>query len=126
MRLLIGLVLCGALAVAGCSDDNNNNGGSGGTAGSGGAAGDGGAGGAAGMGGQGGSGGMSAAKAFCDDYASICGFDSGGFTSQDDCEAGFDGFSEERQACVVMHLGFAEGGDTATHCPHAAGAAPCN
>lgn len=123
-----------ALGAAGCGDDDGNGGGtggsagSGGTAGSGGAAGSGGEGGtagAAGMGGQGGSGGMSEAKAFCDDYASICGFGDG-FSDQEDCETTFDGFVSTRQECVVMHLGFAGEGDTALHCPHAAGAAPCD
>jgi hypothetical protein len=144
MKSWLGLILCGALAFTGCGDSSSDSGGSGGTAGSGGAAGaggeagtggaageagmggEGGSGAVAGMGGEGGTGGMSAAKAFCDQYATTCGFDSGGFSGQNDCETSYEGFSAMRQECVTTHLGFAGGGDTATHCPHATGAAPCN
>lgn len=135
MRFLFGLILCGSLAFLGCSSDDNNAGGDGGSAGAGGSAGGGGSagaggmgggGGEAGMGGQGGVGGMSAAKSFCESYGTICGFDSGGFANAGECETAYDGFGADRQACIEMHLGFADGGDTATHCPHAAGEAPCN
>lgn len=136
MRILIGLILCGSLSFFGCSSDDNS-GGSGGSAGTGGSAGVGGDGGAGGTGGgaggvggagggTGGAGGESASKAFCDDYAVTCGFDGAGFQSEEECMTAYEGFSSERQACVEQHLGFADGGDTATHCPHATGAAPCN
>jgi hypothetical protein len=98
----------------------------GGAAGEAGMGGEGGSGAVAGMGGEGGTGGMSAAKAFCDQYATTCGFDSGGFSSQNECETSYEGFTVRRQECVETHLGLAGGGDTATHCPHATGAAPCD
>jgi hypothetical protein len=129
MRILIVLMLSGTLGLIGCGSSSSNSGGSGGnggSAGSGGTAGMGGEGGTAGMGGEGGTGGaVDPAAAFCTDYGDVCGFDSGGHANQDDCETAFSGYDADRQACVVMHLGFAAS-DTTTHCPHAAGAAPCN
>jgi hypothetical protein len=125
MRFLVGLILCGALAVSGCSSDDGNTGGSGGSAGSGGTAGSGGMAGGGGAGGQGGGGGMSAAESFCNDYERICGFDSGGFTSQEECETAYNGFTPARQTCVETHLGYAETIDPEVHCPHATGVAIC-
>ena len=140
MRILVTLALCGSLAVVGCSDNNDNNtggsggsGGSGATGGSGGTAGMGGSGGTAGMGGsggtagQGGTGGASAAKAFCEDYDSICGFGGEGYADQGACESAYESFSGPKQDCVELHLGFADDMmDTVTHCPHANGGGPCN
>ena len=111
MRILVILMLSGTLGIVGCDSE------------SGGAAGSGGAGGGGGMGGAGGA--TDPAAQFCDDYNAICGFDSGGHSSQMECEAAYNGYDSDRQACVEMHVGFAEG-DPTTHCPHATGEAPCN
>lgn len=105
--------------------DSGGSGNSGGTGNSGGDGGDGNSGGDGGTGG--GSGGGSNAQSFCADYEDICGFgDPGYFADEAACLAGYDGFDGAQQACVEQHLGLADGGDLATHCPHAAGAPPCN
>lgn len=66
---------------------------------------------------------------FCAQYDLICGFanDFGGtpYTDADDCQSRYDGFLATRQMCVQQHLGFAEQ-DPNLHCPHVAGAAPCD
>ncbi|MGB5283558.1 MAG: hypothetical protein WCB63_09755 [Polyangiales bacterium] len=125
MRILMILVLSGTLGVLGCHTES---GGAGGAAGSGGSAGMGGAGGGAGMAGEGGMGGISGAAAFCGTYGEVCSF--GGvdrYESQEACVAAYDGYDAVRQECVETHLGFAQTMmDTATHCPHATGQAPCD
>ncbi len=130
MRILVILMLSGTLGLLGCDSDGGS-GGSGGTAGSGGSAGAGGSGGSggeAGMGGQGGSGGgIDPAVAFCTQYGEICTFTGTGHQSQNECETAYNGYDTARQECVTTHLGLAESTtDTATHCPHATGEAPCN
>jgi hypothetical protein len=72
-------------------------------------------------------GGTDAAAAFCADYGEICGFDGAGHQSEQECEAAYNGYDAARQTCVETHLGLADSSmDTATHCPHATGAAPCD
>lgn len=94
------MVPCASLAVFGCTSDDSS---------------------------TGGIGAGSAAKSFCDDYGVICGFDGAGFMSQEDCEGGYNSFSETRQGCVEMDLGLADtSNDTVTHCPHGTGAFPCD
>ena len=79
------------------------------------------------MGGEGGAGGASdPAAAFCTQYETTCGFDSGGHSSAEECIAAYNSYDAERKACVETHVGFAEDtGDTELHCPHATGEAPC-
>jgi hypothetical protein len=66
---------------------------------------------------------------FCAQYDLICGFANshGGdpFTDASDCETRYAAFDGARQTCVQQHLGFAES-DPGIHCPHVAGAAPCD
>jgi hypothetical protein len=66
---------------------------------------------------------------FCAQYDLICGFanDHGGdpFASAADCAARYAQFDAARQTCVQQHLGFAES-DPSIHCPHVAGAPPCD
>lgn len=131
MRILVILVLSGALGVLGCDSDEGSggSGGSGGTAGSGGSAGSGGAGGAggaAGEGGVGGGGGASAeAIAFCARYETTCTF--GGVDRYADEAACLDAYDNSGQsACYETHLGLAETMDPADHCPHATGIDLCN
>lgn len=66
---------------------------------------------------------------FCAQYDLICGFANGHggdpFADAADCEARYAAFAVERQTCVNQHLRFAES-DAALHCPHVAGAAPCD
>ena len=135
MRILIVLMLSGTLGVLGCdSTSTGGSGGSGGSAGSGGSGGEagmggeGGSGGGAGMGGEGGSGGATdPAAAFCAEYGVECGFDGAGYASDEDCRTAYNGYDADRQGCVETHLGLAiDTGDTGTHCPHAAGGAPCD
>ena len=120
MRILVILVLSGALGVLGCDSDEGSggSGGSGGTAGSGGSAGSGGAGGASAQ-----------AIAFCDRYEASCTYGGDNYDDRADCLASFDGYDAARQQCVTDHLGLAEGsapGDTRVlHCGHAAGLPPC-
>jgi hypothetical protein len=72
-------------------------------------------------------GGWSAAAGyFCTGFEMVCGF--GGadrYTDYHDCATAYDSYSMDRQLCVANHLGMASG-DATTHCPHAAGAAPCD
>jgi hypothetical protein len=67
------------------------------------------------------------AVAFCAEYLQTCGF--GGelvFASEEACLAAYDNdFDADRKACVETHLDYAAA-DKAVHCPHAAGAAPCD
>lgn len=66
---------------------------------------------------------------FCAQYDLICGFANGlggdPFTDASDCQSRYDAFVETRQTCVQQHLGFAES-DPGIHCPHVAGAPPCD
>ena len=84
-----------------------------------------------GGGGTGGAGGGNSASpeatAFCNEYETTCGFGTAGyFASMAECLDSYDNvFDAARRACVEMHLGYAAQ-EPATHCPHAAGAAPCN
>jgi hypothetical protein len=111
MRILVILILSGTLGILGCDSESSGSAGSGGSGG---------------MGGEGGAGGATdPAAQFCDDYNAICGFDSGGHSSQMECEAAYNGYDSDRQACVETHVGLAEG-DTTTHCPHATGEPPCD
>ena len=115
MRILIILMLSGTLGIVGCNDETTN-GGSGGSGGS------------AGMGGEGGSGGaIDPAAAFCAEYGVECGFDGAGYASDEDCRTAYNGYDAVRQGCVETHLDLAVSEmDTVTHCPHAAGGAPCD
>jgi hypothetical protein len=98
-----------------------------GTGGSAGETGGGGTGGSAGADGTGGVGGVMAPSAlFCASYESTCGFGVDRYADADDCISSYEGYPAARQTCVETHLGFAEGGDTGLHCPHATGEAPCN
>ncbi len=77
----------------------------------------------------GGGGASSDASAFCSDFEKTCGFGDGFYQDMEDCVEDFEQkYSEKRRACVKMHLGLAKGGTGAakTHCPHAAGGAPCD
>lgn len=73
-------------------------------------------------------GGSEKAVVFCEEYEAICGFGGAGrYPSAGDCRAEYDQGSSEKQACIEQHLGFARvQEDPTTHCPHAAGAAPCD
>lgn len=66
---------------------------------------------------------------FCVQYGITCGFGNnlGGdpFTDSADCLQRYDTFIATRQECVQLHLTFAES-NPGTHCPHVAGAAPCD
>jgi hypothetical protein len=66
---------------------------------------------------------------FCAQYDLTCGFgnDFGGepFTDTNDCQTRYDALTDARQTCVQQHLGFAKTGPE-IHCPHAAGAPPCD
>ena len=68
-------------------------------------------------------------EAFCTEYGEVCGWGPEmRFASQADCATKWNNWSATRQACIVTHLGLAQGDDPtlkATHCPHAAGAGPC-
>jgi hypothetical protein len=108
MRILVILMLSGTLGVLGCDSDDGGGGGMGGEGGAGGA-------------------GLPSATAFCTRYGTECGFDAAGYPSQDACETAYDGYDEGRQECVNEHLDNAVNTmNTALHCPHAAGEAPCN
>jgi hypothetical protein len=101
MRILIILMLSGTLGVLGCDSSSTGTGGAGG--------------------------GTDPAAAFCAEYGVECGFDGSGYASDDDCRTAYNGYDVDRQTCVVTHLGLAVSTmDTLTHCPHAAGAAPCD
>jgi hypothetical protein len=73
--------------------------------------------------------GSSSPDAFCTEYGKVCGWaPEMRYASQAECVTKFNNWSTTRQACIVMHLGLAEGDDAmlkTTHCPHAAGAGPC-
>jgi hypothetical protein len=119
----VGLVVPVLLFLVQCASPEN-------TGGSGGTAGTGGIGGASGSGGSGGTvvrcPASDEAVAFCDGCETTCGF--GGadrYANQADCESSYDSYNQDNRNCVEQHLGFAMS-DANTHCPHAAGAAPCN
>ena len=80
------------------------------------------------MGGDGGAGGASlpSAAAFCTEYGTVCGFDGAGYPSQGECETAYNGYDDGRKEGGNEHGYNAAGGNTALHCPHAAGEAPCN
>ena len=69
------------------------------------------------------------AVAFCMNYASTC----GDWPSDTPCEEWFDAAAEGNEgdgagatkACYEYHLGVAMSMEPETHCPHAAGGAPC-
>ena len=132
MRIFVILMLSGTLGVLGCSsssDGSAGSGGSAGSAGSGGSAGAGGEGGTGGGGGEAGGGGGGSASAeaiaFCDRYETTCTF--GGADRYPDeaaCLVAYD--TSGQSACYETHLSNAEGGDAATHCPHATGIGLCN
>jgi hypothetical protein len=67
------------------------------------------------------------AAAFCASYEEICGF--GGAEHYEDevaCLAQYAAASIDKRQCIEQHLGFAIASDPQIHCPHAAGAAPCD
>jgi len=136
MRILMILVLSGTLGILGCDSTSDGTGGSvgsggsggtggsgGGTAGSGGGDGTGGGGGEAGGGGGGGA--SAKAMAFCDRYETTCGFgEAERYADEAACLDAYD--NSEQSDCYETHLANAEGGDAATHCPHATGIRLCN
>jgi hypothetical protein len=65
------------------------------------------------------------AEAFCTQYGEVCEFGGDpGYADQEACVAAFNGYTENQQACVIQHLGYAaeagNPGDVETHCEHAA------
>jgi len=132
MRFLIVLTLAGALGIFGCGSDDGGggggSGGSGGTGGTGGSGGEGGTGGTAGSGGEGGTGGTAAAAAFCNEFEQTCTYGGNNYADRADCLASYEGYTVERQQCVMTHLGLAQANpaDVELHCGHASGLAPCN
>jgi len=76
-----------------------------------------------GMGGAGGGG--SQAQAFCTDFGGFCMFTADWYVDEAGCEAAFNDYSADIQACVIMHLANAHNGMKDLHCDHAAGNGPC-
>jgi len=139
-----------AVGIVGCGDDDGGSDGGGGTGNTGNSGGSGGAGnsgnsGGAGnsgnsggtgntgntggsAGGSGGSGGAGSnnpdAATFCAEFDSTCGYGNG-YADETACTTAYDGYDETRKTCVNDHVDLAAG-DTATHCPHAAGEGPCS
>jgi hypothetical protein len=104
MRMILILVLTGALGLLGCGNDDN---------------------------GGGGTGGSDAAATFCDDFQATCNYDDYDFENRADCLDFYNTEDAERVDCVELHLGYAMdyapgSDDRILHCGHATGRTPCN
>jgi hypothetical protein len=68
------------------------------------------------------------AEMFCDQYEPVCTYQTGPnrYDDRDQCLAAYEGYSDDRRACVAAHLDLAEAGQmTDDNCKAATGKDPC-